>query len=133
MSKAEKSKVIDEVFNNLSEEDSLYRKYCLDIALKLHDILDLRDMSQKDLADLMDKKESEISRWLSGMHNFTLKTLIKLQIKLSEPIIEVKPTMFLKGKQLPDAKSATKVYSNNFKKVVLEDSNAANGSNNQAA
>lgn len=38
----------------------------------------------------MDKKPSEINKWLKGNHNFTLKTIAKLEAELGEPIIEVR-------------------------------------------
>ncbi|MBK8153775.1 MAG: hypothetical protein IPK61_12500 [Saprospiraceae bacterium] len=37
----------------------------------------------------MDKKPSEISKWLSGEHNFTLRSLAKLSAELGEPLMEV--------------------------------------------
>ena len=35
----------------------------------------------------MGKQESEISKWLAPGHNFTLKTLARLEVALSEPVI----------------------------------------------
>jgi transcriptional regulator with XRE-family HTH domain len=35
----------------------------------------------------MNKKPSEINKWLKGNHNLTLKTLAKLEAELGEPII----------------------------------------------
>jgi transcriptional regulator with XRE-family HTH domain len=37
----------------------------------------------------MGKKPSEISKWLNGEHNFTLRSLAKLEAELGEPIITV--------------------------------------------
>lgn len=49
----------------------------------LHD----RGWSQKDLAQALGKSEAEISKWLSGTHNLTLKSLTKLEVVLQEDII----------------------------------------------
>jgi len=38
----------------------------------------------------MNKKPSEINKWLKGNHNLTLKTLAKLEAELGEPIIQVR-------------------------------------------
>lgn len=46
-----------------------------------------RGWSQKDLAQAMGKSEAEISKWLSGTHNLTLKSLTKLEVVLQEDII----------------------------------------------
>ncbi len=50
-------------------------------------ILQNKGWSQKDLAEAMDKSESEISKWMSGVHNFTYATIAKLTSVLGEPII----------------------------------------------
>ena len=44
---------------------------------------------QKLLADKLGKTESEVSKWLNGVQNFTIKTLMKLQVAFGEPIIVV--------------------------------------------
>jgi transcriptional regulator with XRE-family HTH domain len=50
-------------------------------------ILDEQGKTQRDLANLLGKKESEISKWLQGTHNFTYKTICKIEIALGEQII----------------------------------------------
>lgn len=45
------------------------------VAQMLHDYLSLRDISQQSLAGKMGKQPSEVSKWLSGDHNFTIDTL----------------------------------------------------------
>ena len=67
-------------------------------------ILQKQGKTQKDLAELLGKKEPEISKWLSGTHNFTLKTITKIETVLGADIVtsvkvpksEYYP--FLKGK-----------------------------------
>ena len=48
----------------------------------------------KDQAIRMNKKPSEINKWLKGNHNLTLKTLAKLEAELGEPIIYTKTEDF---------------------------------------
>lgn len=57
------------------------------IANNIYTILERREMDQKDLARLMKKNESEISKWLSGTHNFTLKTIACISEALGEDIL----------------------------------------------
>lgn len=80
---------VNEAFDSLDPAELEVTRISFDIAERLHDILDEKGMSQKDLAQLMDKKESEISRWLKGMHNFTMKTIVKLELALQKPIIQI--------------------------------------------
>ena len=42
-----------------------------------------------DIANKIDKILSDISKWLKGTHNFTLRTIAKISAVLEEPIIEV--------------------------------------------
>lgn len=59
------------------------------IASQINSILKKKNLSQRDLANLLGKKESEISKWLSGNHNFTTNTIGKIQSVLGETIISV--------------------------------------------
>lgn len=85
--------VKDEVKKFLEKtEDNL--KYFIDhsmgIAASIEDILEKKGMRQKELAEKMNKKESEISKWLSGSHNFTIDTIAKIEEALGEKLIFTK-------------------------------------------
>lgn len=56
---------------------------------RIHEILKAKGLKQKDLALRLGKKESEISRWMRGTHNFTIDMLIAIEDALGEPIIAV--------------------------------------------
>jgi len=55
--------------------------------VRINEILQEKGYTQKDLAAKMNKKPSEINKWLKGNHNLTLKTLAKLEAELGEPLI----------------------------------------------
>lgn len=59
------------------------------IVNRIHEILVAKGFRQKDLADKLGKKESEISRWMRGTHNFTIETISAIELALGEPILEV--------------------------------------------
>ena len=61
----------------------------IDIANRIYDLLKAKDITQREFATRMGKRESEISRWLTGAHGFTISTLAKIAVVLGEPIIEV--------------------------------------------
>ncbi|MBR1468552.1 MAG: helix-turn-helix transcriptional regulator [Prevotella sp.] len=46
-------------------------------------------MTQKEFARRMGKTESEVSVWLSGQHNFTLRTLARISAVLGEDVVSV--------------------------------------------
>lgn len=62
----------------------------IEIADRIYELLKEKQMTQRDLATFMGKRESEISRWLTGHHGFTTKTLAKISTVLGEPLIQVK-------------------------------------------
>jgi transcriptional regulator with XRE-family HTH domain len=57
---------------------------------RIHDLLDEKFQGkQKLLAEKMNKSEAEVSKWFSGVQNFTTKTIVKLEIAFGEPILAV--------------------------------------------
>lgn len=60
-----------------------------DIIARIDDILKKKNMTQRDLAQKMGKSEAMVSRWITGMPNFTLRTLSQLSVALGEPLIKL--------------------------------------------
>ena len=56
---------------------------------RIHSILQERGLKQKDLAIMLGKKESEISKWMRGTHNFTIDTISSIENVLGQPILQV--------------------------------------------
>lgn len=59
----------------------------LDISEQVMEYLGKKGWTQKDLASKLGKSEAEVSKWLSGMHNLTLKSISKMEAVLQENII----------------------------------------------
>ena len=78
-------RIISDVEPELKKEVSLNIR----IANRISDLLKEKHISQREFAVKMNKKESEISRWLTGAHGFTTTTLAKMESVLGEPIITV--------------------------------------------
>jgi transcriptional regulator with XRE-family HTH domain len=60
-----------------------------DLVVYINQLLREKNLSQKELADKLGKQPSEISKWLSSEHNFTLRSLAKLSAELGEPLLKV--------------------------------------------
>lgn len=80
---------MSEIFESIQVSDEVKRfvDHSFDIVNRIHDILENQGKTQRDLATLMGKKESEISKWMQGTHNFTLKSLAKIESVLGEKLI----------------------------------------------
>ena len=59
------------------------------IAERIDAVLKTKGMSQKMFAQLLGKRESEISKWLTGRHNFTMQTIAKIETALGCKLIDV--------------------------------------------
>lgn len=60
---------------------------CVAIANRVYAILEQKGMTQRDLARILGKTETEVSRWLSGTHNLTIATIAKIAVALDDDII----------------------------------------------
>lgn len=56
---------------------------------RIHSILQEKGLKQKDLAVMLGKKESEISKWMRGTHNFTIDTVSAIESVLGASILQV--------------------------------------------
>lgn len=59
------------------------------ISSKIDALMQERGLSKKQFADQIGKRPSEITRWLSGQHNFTISTLAMLSAFFGKSIISV--------------------------------------------
>jgi transcriptional regulator with XRE-family HTH domain len=83
-----KNKRLEARRKKISKDIDIYVKHSFDIVDRIHEILEMQDKEQKDLAKALGKSESEISKWMSGTHNFTIKTIAKMESVLGESIIQ---------------------------------------------
>ena len=84
-----RSKIFQEILDETPEDVEIFVRLYADLVVRINQLLVENNISKKQLADKMDKKPSEISKWLSGEHNFTLRSLAKLSAELGEPLMEV--------------------------------------------
>lgn len=78
-----------EAVKNIPPEIQKETSFSFAVSDKIHALLTDKGMTQKELARKMKKTEAEISVWLSGQHNFTLRTLAKISVVLGEDLIQV--------------------------------------------
>lgn len=84
-----RSSIIDSRRSKVSAE--IRRRVDLSFLIvdRIHAVLEQRGLRQKDLASMLDKNESEISKWMRGTHNFTIDTIAQIEKVLGEPILQV--------------------------------------------
>ena len=84
-----RNKFLKEIIDQTPKDTEIFIDKYSDIVLRINQILKEKSISQKDLADRMGKSPSELSKWLSGNHNLTLRSIAKLEAELGESIIEI--------------------------------------------
>ena len=78
-----------ELLGEIPTEDREEARLSFQISNRLDALMSQKGLSKKQLADAIGKRPSEITRWLSGEHNFTISTLAMLSTFFGEPIITV--------------------------------------------
>ena len=94
------NQIMDEIRKTMMPEMKIQTELSVSIANRIYECLEQRNMTQKDLARMMGKTETEVSRWLSGTHNFTIATIAKITKVLGEAIIQPTSSVVL-GYMLP--------------------------------
>ena len=74
------------IYNRSSEESKALIKNNLKVVHQILSILKEEGWSRKDLADKLGTSESEINKWLSGMHRLSQSSIAKIQVVLVREI-----------------------------------------------
>jgi transcriptional regulator with XRE-family HTH domain len=90
------SPLIDEIYEGIPQTTFDFVANRMQLALRISNAIKARGWSQKQFAEAMNKKPSEINRWLSGTHNFTTDTLWHIQEILGVQLLaEPQTTTFI--------------------------------------
>jgi ribosome-binding protein aMBF1 (putative translation factor) len=83
------SPIIQEALKNIDPtRREIVRRRML-ISARIDDALKAKNWTQKQLADVMGKRPSEVTKWLSGNHNFTLESIFQIEKYLGVTLIKV--------------------------------------------
>lgn len=78
-----------ELLSDITPEERAEARLSFQISNRLDFLMKEKGLSKKQLADAIGKRPSEITRWLSGEHNFTISTLAMLSAFFQQPMITV--------------------------------------------
>ncbi len=82
---------VDNFFDSLGasipEESKQFIRKNGQLCDRIEELMLEKDISQKELADKIGKSPAEISKWLNGLQNLTLKSIIKLEIALEAEVV----------------------------------------------
>ena len=83
--------VFDRLIQAIPEQELVESDIAFRIAQRIDFLMRKNNLSKSDLARGLGKDPAQISRWMSGVHNFSLKTLAELEVFFKEQIL-VSPT-----------------------------------------
>lgn len=86
---------MDRLLQETPEDVKIFVDLYADLVVRINELMREKGITQKELAMRLDKQPSEISKWLRGEHNFTLRSIARLQAELGEPLLVV-PTRKMK-------------------------------------
>ena len=78
-----------ELLSDITPEERAEARLSFQISNRLDTLMQERGLSKKQFADAIGKRPSEITRWLSGEHNFTISTLAVISVFFDQPIVTV--------------------------------------------
>ena len=84
-------KTINSTFKQMVAEVPADVKIEVDLSFAIADRIDAlikkKGLTKKEFADSIGKRPSEVTKWLSGQHNFTIRTLSMLSAYFDEALI----------------------------------------------
>lgn len=83
------SSLIDEILNSIDPAEANRIEKRMLLAAKIEDAMIAKGLNKSQFADLMNQKNSVITKWLSGTHNFTSDTLFDIGRVLGVNFIEL--------------------------------------------
>ncbi|GHB64091.1 helix-turn-helix domain-containing protein [Persicitalea jodogahamensis] len=82
--------ILDDILDSISDEEFEIADKKMSMAAKIADAMEDKGWKHKDLIAALGKgSPSEVTRWLSGTHNFTMDTLIKLERALEIDLLNI--------------------------------------------
>lgn len=96
-----KGNILKNLFEEMKEIERVQVETKFNLANALEALLKNKGISKSEFAAKMGKSPSEISKWMSGKHNFTIDTLMEiahaLKVDLTE-LLKFKPEPLIKTK-----------------------------------
>lgn len=82
---------------NTNPEIDKFLERNLAITEKVNTVLKERGIKKGEFAKMLGKKPSEITKWLTGLHNLTLKSITKMEVALEINLLNPEPSYVYLG------------------------------------
>lgn len=79
-----------QMLDNIPADTRLEIDWSFAIANRIDYLIKKNGLSKRSFAEALGKRPSEVSKWLSGQHNFTLRTLATISAYFGEELIHTR-------------------------------------------
>ncbi len=83
------AKSLDEMLGPIPDSLQKETDLSFQISDRIFELMQERGLSKKQFADALGKRPCEVTKWLSGQHNFTIATIGALSSFFGQPIIHI--------------------------------------------
>lgn len=90
MNEPNKKSLLNELLETVTPEEQEKTDKKMILAAKIANAIKAKGLKKYEFAEILDKQPSEISKWLSGTHNFTIDTLMDIERVLSIQLLDIK-------------------------------------------
>ena len=108
------SPILDELISNISKEELVKTESKMRLAIKIAEAIKATGFNKSEFAQQINKNNSEISKWLSGTHNFTSDTLLLLQKELNIKLVDDEIIENIPIKNIHIVTKSTKISTSGF-------------------
>jgi len=81
--------LLDDLLAEITPEQQARTDRKMRIAVMIADAMQAKNLGKKQFADKIGRKPSEITKWLSGTHNFTVETIADIERTLKIKILNL--------------------------------------------
>ena len=81
--------LMQQILDNTPADLKKQLDYSFDLADRIDEQMKAKGVNNKQLAMLTGKRVSDVKRWLSGQHNFTLATIAKISVALEHDFLKI--------------------------------------------
>ncbi|MDE6485167.1 MAG: helix-turn-helix transcriptional regulator [Duncaniella sp.] len=83
------SRSLTEILGNIPDRIQQEVDLSFEISDRIDKLMRQRNLTKTQFAEALGRRPSEITKWLSGQHNFTIATLSMISSFFGKPIISV--------------------------------------------
>lgn len=83
------AKSLEEMLGPIPENVQKEAEFSFQISDRIYSLMQERGLSKKQFADALGRRPCEVTKWLSGQHNFTIATIAMLSTFFGKSIITV--------------------------------------------